>query len=308
MSAVKIALAGIGKIARDQHVPHIAGSDAFELVAAVTRHAPPDGVPGYPTLTEMKAAHPEITAVSICTPPLGRLAVVSEALEIGLDVMVEKPPAATLTEARTFVDLAERTDQVLYTTWHSREAAAVAPARAWLDGKTIRSVTTHWKEDVRIWHPGQAWIWEPGIGVFDPGVNALSVLTAILPAPVLVSRAELRFPQNKDAPIAADLDMVCGDGIPMRTEFDFDQIGPQTWNIEIETDGGKLRLTHGASRLEVDGVGQDVPDEPEYRRLYRRFAGLLAERRSDTDLSPFQLTADAFHLARRRTVAPFDDF
>lgn len=308
MNPVKLALVGIGKIARDQHVPHIAESDAFELAAAVTHHAPPEGVPGYATIAAMKAAHPEVTAVSICTPPLGRLAVVAEALALGLDVMVEKPPAATMSEAEAFVELAETAGQVLFTTWHSREAAAVEPAKAWLKGKAIRGVTTHWKEDVRVWHPGQAWIWEPGIGVFDPGVNALSVLTAILPAPVLVRGAELRVPENKHAPIAADLDMVCGDGIPMRTEFDFDQTGPQTWDIEIDTDAGQLRLTHGASRLFIDGTEQTVPDDPEYRRLYRRFADLLKARRSDTDLSPFRLTADAFLLARRRTVAPFMDF
>lgn len=308
MSRVQLALAGIGKIARDQHVPHIAESDDFELTAAVTRHTPPESVPGYPSLAEMKAAHPGVSAISICTPPLGRLAVVREALELGLDVMVEKPPAATLSEARAFVDLAEKTEQVLYTTWHSREAAAVEPAIAWLKGKHIRRVTTNWKEDVRVWHPGQSWIWEPGIGVFDPGVNALSVLTAILPAPVLIGSAELHFPENKDAPIAANLDMVCGDGIPMRTEFDFDQTGPQIWEIEIETDGGTLRLTHGASRLHVDGEEQEVPDDPEYRRLYRRFAELLKARRSDTDLTPFRLTADAFHLGRRKIVAPFNDF
>ena len=51
----------------------------------------------------------------------------------------------------------------------------------WLAGRTIRRVECTWKEDVRVWHPGQAWIWEPGIGVFDPGINALSVLTRILP-------------------------------------------------------------------------------------------------------------------------------
>ena len=50
-------------------------------------------------------------------------------------------------------------------------------ARAsWSSGRII------WKEDVHHWHPGQRWIWEPGgFGVFDPGINALSVLTEILP-------------------------------------------------------------------------------------------------------------------------------
>ena len=42
--------------------------------------------------------------------------------------------------------------------------------------RTIRTLTVAWKEDVRIWHPGQAWIWKAGgLGVFDPGINALSI-------------------------------------------------------------------------------------------------------------------------------------
>jgi D-galactose 1-dehydrogenase len=305
MSVTRIALAGIGKIARDQHIPTIAASPDFELVAAVTGHTPPEGVPGFRTIGEMMQSV-EVDAISICTPPRGRLALIEEALAHGLDVMVEKPPAATLSEAESFAEAARRADRILYATWHSREAAGVEPARRWLEGKKITGVTCHWKEDVRVWHPGQAWIWEPGIGVFDPGINALSVLTRILPAPMLLQSAELRFPSNRDAPIAADLDYTHG-GAPVRVEFDFDQRGPQTWDIHVETDGGKLTLSLGASKLAIDGNPVDVGDEPEYARLYRHFAELLAKRQSDVDLSPFRHVADAFLLGRRSTTIAFEE-
>ena len=95
---------------------------------------------------------------------------------------------------------------MLFATWHSRFAHAVAPARAWLDGRTVRSARISWKEDVRHWHPGQAWIWQPaGFGVFDPGINALSILTEILPGAFMVREATLTFPENRDTPIAATL-------------------------------------------------------------------------------------------------------
>jgi D-galactose 1-dehydrogenase len=306
MSVTRIALVGIGKIARDQHVPTIAASDDFELVAAVTGHEPPEGVPGFRTISEMMQAVPGVDAVSICTPPRGRLDLVAEALGHGLDVMIEKPPAATLSEAEAFADLARKADRVLYATWHSREAAGVEPARRWLEGKRIESVTCHWKEDVRVWHPGQAWIWEPGIGVFDPGINALSVLSRILPAPMLLQSAELRFPSNRDAPIAVDLDYT-HDGAPVRVEFDFDQKGPQTWDIHVETNGGKLTLSLGASQMAIDGVSVNVGDVPEYAGLYRRFATLRSLRESDVDLTPFRHVADAFLLGRRTTTIPFED-
>ena len=65
MKPIRIALAGIGKIARDQHVPTIAASDRFELVAAVTSHAPPAGVPAFRTIGDMMAADPEVYAIAI---------------------------------------------------------------------------------------------------------------------------------------------------------------------------------------------------------------------------------------------------
>ncbi|MBO9623828.1 MAG: Gfo/Idh/MocA family oxidoreductase [Sphingomonas sp.] len=305
MSVTRIALAGIGKIARDQHIPTIAASPDFELVAAVTGHTPPEGVPGFRTIGEMMQSV-EVDAISICTPPRGRLALIEEALAHGLDVMIEKPPAATLSEAESFAEAARRAGRILYATWHSREAAGVEPARQWLDGKKITRVACNWKEDVRVWHPGQAWIWEPGIGVFDPGINALSVLTRILPRPMLLQSAELRFPSNRDAPIAADLDYD-HDGTPVRVEFDFDQRGPQTWDIDVETDQGSLKLSLGASKLAIDGSPVDVGDEPEYARLYRHFAELLAKRQSDVDLSPFRHVADAFLLGRRSTTIAFEE-
>ena len=80
----------------------------------------------------------------------------------------------------------------------------------------------------------------------------------------------------------------------MRVEFDFDQRGPQTWDIEIETDAGHLKLSEGASKMAVNGEAAAVDDDPEYARLYRHFAALLDARKSDADLSPFRHVADAY--------------
>jgi D-galactose 1-dehydrogenase len=54
-------------------------------------------------------------------------------------------------------------------------------------------------------------------------------------------------------------------------------------------------------------VPADLPDDPEYARLYRRFAQLLASRTSDADLRPFRLVADAFLIGRRRVVGRFEE-
>ncbi|MCA1653303.1 MAG: Gfo/Idh/MocA family protein [Sphingomicrobium sp.] len=304
---IRIAIAGIGKIARDQHIPHIAANRDFELIAAVTRHEPPSGVSAFTTIGEMMAAGLGVEAIAICTPPIGRLALVREAFDHGLDVLIEKPPAATLSEAEQFATIAGQADRVLFVTWHLREAAAVEPACKWLADRTMRSVRVDWRENVRVWHPGQEWIWQPGIGVFDPGINALSVITRILPGPLCVEASELRFPSNKPAPIAASLTLKGPNPATIAVEFDFDQRGPQCWDIAVETDGGTLQLADGASKMAVDGVPVEVGDEAEYARLYRRFAELIAARRSDVDLAPFRLVADAFLIGRRSEVGPFGE-
>src|SRR5437899_2197349 len=125
---------------------------------------------------------------------------------VGKHVLLEKPPGATVSELEPLVAAARESGRTLFATWHSRFAPAVEPARSFLASREIKSVVVEWKEDVRVWHPGQAWIWEPGgLGVFDPGINALSIMTHILPRPFFLTRAELSFPRNRAAPIAADL-------------------------------------------------------------------------------------------------------
>jgi D-galactose 1-dehydrogenase len=302
---VAMAIVGGGKIARDQHVPAIAALGDFVLLAAVTtERSPLPGVPNFRTIPQMMAQMPEVKAVALCTPPRGRHAQVTQAIEHGLDILNEKPPAATLSEAEDFAARAKKAGRVLYQTWHSREAAAVEPAARWLAGKTIRSVAVTWKEDVRVWHPGQEWIWGPGIGIFDPGINAISVITRILPHSLTLDQAELRFPANKAAPIAASLAWACGD-FPVTAEFDFDQKGPQTWDIDIDTNAGALKLSLGASKMAVNGEVVDVGAEPEYFHLYRRFAALVKAGESDADFTPFRHVADAFMLGRRSVIGAF---
>ena len=162
-----------------------------------------------PNFTDLEAflAEGPAAAVALCVPPSVRTAMALRALAAGRDVLLEKPPAATLGEVEAMVAAAEAAGRVLFGTWHSRFAHAVAPAKAWLEGRTVRSVEISWKEDVRRWHPGQAWIWQPaGFGVFDPGINALSILTEILPGSFMLHAATLTFPENRDTPIAATLD------------------------------------------------------------------------------------------------------
>lgn len=303
---IRVAIVGLGKIARDQHIPAIAATPGLDLAAIVSRNATHRGIPNFPRLDDLLAADLEIDAVALCTPPQIRREQAALALAAGKHVLLEKPPGATVAEVEPLAAEAEAADLTLFATWHARYAAAVAPAKQRLAGRHIRAVRIDWREDVRIWHPGQAWIFEPGgLGVFDPGINALSILTEILPRPVFLTAARLEIPANKQTPIAAQLDLLDTEQTPIRAEFDFRQTGPQTWTIALDTDAGPLVLEQGGKRLTDAGrVIVDAPDT-EYPVLYARFATLIAARRSDVDLTPLRLVADAYLLAHHTQTPPF---
>jgi D-galactose 1-dehydrogenase len=306
VNTTKLALVGIGKIARDQHLPSLTVQSAYQLIAAVSPHSRLDGVPTYPDIQTLLRERPDTQAVSICTPPQVRYEIARHALERNCHVMLEKPPGATLSEVTALVDLAQQRKVALFATWHSREASAVEVARQWLAERKVRNVAVSWKEDVREWHPGQPWIWRAGgLGVFDPGINALSIITRILPQPLVLKDAELSFPSNCETPIAAQMTWEGPQGMPVRAEFDFRQTGAPNWDIDVETNDGHLRLSKGGSVMEVDGKPVVCAPDREYANLYERFAILVRERRIDVDLAPFQLVADAFLCGRRVTVEPF---
>ncbi|TBW55997.1 Gfo/Idh/MocA family oxidoreductase [Marinobacter halodurans] len=306
MSAIRIGIVGFGKIARDQHLPALNDNPAYELVAVASPSRVPDSLPHYTSMTAMLDAVPEMDAVALCVPPAVRYGLASEALARGCHVLLEKPPGATLAEVGELERQARVADRTLFASWHSRHAPAVAPAREWLKSRRIIGVDIEWKEDVCVWHPGQDWIWEPGgMGVFDPGINALSIATAILDEPFFFREGVLAVPDNRQAPIAADLGFASAAGYPVNAAFDFRQQGPQIWDIHIETDGGKLTLSKGGSQLLVDGELQLEAPEQEYPGLYQRFAELIGRGEHDVDASPLRHVADAFLLGRRVIVDPF---
>ncbi len=305
---VKFGVIGAGKIARQQHIPAIAAQPGCALSAIADPVAKIDGIPVYPTAQEMLDNHPEIDAVAVCTPPQARHRAARAALRAGKHVLLEKPPAATLQELGDLERWAAEANRTLFTAWHVRYAPAVTVARRWLRDKVATGIAIDWKEDVRHWHPGQTWIQQAGgFGVFDAGMNALSVLTEILPERVFLWAGDLFFPSNWDAPVAADLDFETETGAPLKVTFDWRHQGPEVLDIRIKTrDGGRLVLSQGATRISFDGQAEIVMENKEYEGVYLHFFELIGQGRSFVDAEPFRHVADAYLRARRVTVEPFE--
>jgi D-galactose 1-dehydrogenase len=311
MAVHRIGIIGLGKIAQDQHLPVIKANPNFELLAVSSQRglSHEDAKHTFQDYRELLRL-PELDAVSICTPPQVRHVIAREALLAGKSVLLEKPPAATLSELQDLKALAAKTGKVVFTTWHSQYNKAVEEAKKALAGWSIKRLQVTWKEDVRHWHPGQQWIWEAGgFGVFDPGINALSIVTRIMPEPVFIKASSLEFPANRDAPIAANLTFSMSHGAgDLQAVFDWRQTGPQSWDIEVETEAGlNLKLSHGGSCLEIGGRLMVHEEPAEYQGIYRRFDALLTIGHSEVDDAPFRLVADAFMVGKRVQVDAFEE-
>jgi D-galactose 1-dehydrogenase len=311
MAKRKIAIIGLGKISQDQHLPVIEASDHFTLAAVVSsRGLGYRDVPSFRIPAEFYRALPEVGIVAVNTPPRARHMIAREALQAGKDVLLEKPPAATLTELADLEACAGAKGRVLFATWHSIFNPAVDRARDLLAEGGVRGVRIEWREDVKKWHPGQDWVWEPGgFGVFDPGINALSIFARIMPSTPFVKSAELVYPANRQTPIAATLVFSTADRSPpaLSADFDWREKGAEQWHIKIETaDGRSARLFKGGAALAVDENLVVEAASEEYQRIYRRFAELLDTRRSDVDAAPLRLVADAMLLGRRQATDPFE--
>jgi D-galactose 1-dehydrogenase len=306
----KIAVIGVGKIAIDQHLPVIDKSDDFKLAATVsTRMIAHRDLPVFRTPAELYKAMPDVDLVAICTPPGIRHAFVREALDAGKHVLMEKPPTPTISELDDLVAYGKKKKRVLFQTWHSRYNEAVDATRKILKRDGVKSIRIDWRESVRKWHPGQDWVWEPGgFGVFDPGINALSIFTKILPFPVFVDSAKLKFPANRQTPIDVEIRFKSAEHNQpdLSAGFNWLEESGEIWTLSILTNrGDELKLEKGGTVLRVNGAPVIENPSEEYEQIYQHFARLLKKGKSDVSDAPLRLVADAFLLGARETV---DDF
>ena len=310
MGKRRIAIIGVGKIAIDQHLPVIDKSADFKVAATVsTRMIAHRDLPVFRTPAELYRAMPDVDLVAICTPPGVRHAFVREALDAGKHVLMEKPPTPTISELDDLVAYGKKKKRVLFQTWHSRYNEAVDATRKILKRDGVKSVRIDWRESVRKWHPGQDWVWEPGgFGVCDPGINALSIFTKILPFPVFVESAKLKFPANRQTPVDVELKFKSAE--PSQPElsagFNWLEESGEVWTLSILTArGDELKLEKGGTVLRVNGAPVIENPSEEYERIYEHFAKLLRKGKSEVSDAPLRLVADAFLIGARENVDEF---
>jgi predicted dehydrogenase len=302
---IKVGLIGFGAVAR-RHVDVIARSQKFDLCAIASTSPIVDG-PDCPVFTSHGEllVNASVDAVAICTPPGARYSIARDALLAGKDVLLEKPPSVTLGEVLALEQVARKMQLSVFAAWHSRFNKAVGLAQEMLATREIHSIRIKWLEDVNRWHPEQNWIWEPkGLGVFDAGINAISILTQIVPSPAIVTDSEMWSLPGTHSPIAARISGYLTEGFTtLRIDLDW-RVAEECRELLFEcSDGSAVRLGQSGRSLEVDGIPLMAESNLEYERLYGHFSSLIEQRKTDLDIEPLRLTADSFMIARRFTAS-----
>ncbi len=91
------------------------------------------GIPAFEDTAALFASGLKLDAASVCVPTLHHAAAASTLLEAGVDVLVEKPLAASLDEADTLIAAAEKHDRLIQVGHLERFNPAVAAARTHLN-------------------------------------------------------------------------------------------------------------------------------------------------------------------------------
>ena len=103
--------------------------DPAVLAAATEKY----GIPGFAGIAECLASVGPLDAASVCVPTVHHAAVAEELLVSGVDVLIEKPIAATLEEADRIVSLAARHGRIVQVGHLERFNPAVTAAREHLN-------------------------------------------------------------------------------------------------------------------------------------------------------------------------------
>jgi predicted dehydrogenase len=181
---LRVAVAGVGEFGKN-HARVWSGMEGVELVGVL------DGNPeraaqiaaGFKTkvVPDIDALIAEgVDAVSVAVPTIDHASVGCRALEAGIDVLVEKPMAASIEEADALIGAAQRNDRILQVGHLERFNPAVAAAQ-----KVVSHPMFFEVHRLGIFSPRSLDV----DVVYDVMIHDLDILLALVDAPVVDLRA-----------------------------------------------------------------------------------------------------------------------
>ena len=306
---IEIGVFGLGEIATNQHIPIINKSQIFELVATISQSRRLPDVPSFSSIENMKQSNVRPDALALCMPPEPRFKFAMDAIREGYHLLLEKPPCLTTDECDLLIETAHELDVTIFASWHSKFGAMVKNAAEWLQKNGCDYFEVNWEEDWEKWHPGQKWISRKGgLGVLDPGINALSILCSLFDQTPTSQNVEFLRPANWETPIAAKFNLSFFPNINGGVNLQWQSTLAEKWEILFVSGKDRMVLSDGGNSLYINDVKVEPfgKVETEYSALYRHFALLVAAKKSDFDSRPIQCVEELFQKATWRSVGAVD--
>ncbi|MFN7921605.1 MAG: Gfo/Idh/MocA family oxidoreductase [Bryobacteraceae bacterium] len=200
-SQLRIAIIGCGWATRNLHLPAFGRTAAFRVVAAADPSPRLRSLPGL-SASATFAAWPdmlretECDAVLIASPPAGHAAAAIASLEAGHHVLVEKPVAVNLDDARRMAAAATTAQRVLATGFNQRCHPAFIRLRHRIasgDLGALESIHVRWSTGAGL--GARPWIGDRALGggaLFDLGSHIVDLWRFLTSQEIAELRAESR--------------------------------------------------------------------------------------------------------------------
>lgn len=263
-----------------------ADGDAIDLVAVADPSdwartvAEEDGIPATQIFASLEDAlrFVEADAVLVVTPPATHRAVATAALEAGKHVLIEKPLATTIEDARALAELAAARGLTLMVSQNYRYQAPVRALRRLLEsggyGEPVAIEITFMKDSRAMWPADNFRYAMAHPLLLDMAIHHLDMLRAIAGRNAnSIAVESWRMP---DSPYEGDVALAAlirlEGGLPVVYRGNWASVGPQTtWNGDwrILTDRGRLAWVGWSGEDHEDQVtwqAFDCQAEPEVLR------------------------------------------
>ncbi|WP_166998032.1 Gfo/Idh/MocA family protein [Paramicrobacterium fandaimingii] len=248
----------------DAELVAICDVDARRLDAASTRL----GVPGFATHGDLfEAAKPDV--VHICTPHSQHAAAVIDALDLGINVIVEKPVARDPEQAAAVVAAAERSTAKIAVCFQNRYNTPVRAAKEILDSGWLGEVTG--ASGTVIWHrtpeyyAAAPWrgTWEHGGGglLMNQAIHTLDLLQWLVgPVASVEGSASTRF-LPIEVEDTAEMTLRHADGARSVFYATLAHTANEPVTIDIVAEHGHLSIRENLTVRWNDGTLETVDEE-----------------------------------------------
>jgi len=252
----RIGIIGTGQIAQRGHLPGLLADGRCEVVAISARNperlqkvAGSFGISAYYTDWREMLALERLDAATIATPPIHHREMAVEAMEHGLDVLIEKPLATSINDAQEIVETAQKTgriamvEQSLRYNPAFRKSCELVKSGAIGKIKRIHGAMLH--SGPKGWAPESNWFFDPKIAgggvILDSGVHIVDIIRYITQANFADLNGELVYSYNSQIEEEASLTGWLQGDIQVAIELSW-HVNPSQVSVNLYGTEGNLHV------------------------------------------------------------------